>query len=545
MMKKFSLLVAFALVIKVVIAQSVDDGKKFMYYERYTSAKSVFDKLVAANPANADAAYWLGQSMLQLKDVAGAKAVYQKALQANGSNPLLLVGMGAVELQEGKAADARQRFETAISLTKAKDIEVLNAIGRANTLAKAGDATYAIEKLKIAPTIKGFKNPETDILIGDAYKKNIDGGAAVTAYNDALTIDPKYAAAKCRIGRVYATQGKEQEAVFTKYFNDAVALDPGYAPAYYELYFWYYFRDVNKAKEYFAKYKANTDQTPAIEYEEASLLYASGDFKGAIDKADQLLKGEGNTADARLYRLKGYSYDKLGDSTKALENMDVFFSKATEDQVIPDNLAKEAALLAKFPGRDAQTEEFFNKAIAADTLIQNKVDYATQAVAYYKRAGNQQKTSEWITRTLTLKPNYTKTDLYNAGYEQFKAKNYTAADSLFGVYKQKYPDETYGYYWAARSKWAIDSTMEKGLANDDFMKMVAIAEKDKDKFKNVLITSYGYLAGYAANIKKDRPAAIGYLDKILELDPTNKDAADSKQILQKAGNAPPKKGAGK
>jgi len=84
-----------------------------------------------------------------------------------------------------------------------------------------------------------------------------------------------------------------------------------------------------------------------------------------------------------------------------------------------------------------------------------------------------------------------------------------------------------------------------GLANDDFMKMVAIAEKDKDKFKNVLITSYGYLAGYAANIKKDRPAAIGYLDKILELDPANKDAADSKQILQKAGNTPPKKGAGK
>ena len=98
MMKKFSLLVAFALVIKVVVAQSVDDGKKFMYYERFTSAKAVFEKLVAANPANADAAYWLGQSMLQLKDVAGAKAVYQKALQTSGSNPLLLVGTGAVEL---------------------------------------------------------------------------------------------------------------------------------------------------------------------------------------------------------------------------------------------------------------------------------------------------------------------------------------------------------------------------------------------------------------------------------------------------------------
>ena len=87
--------------------------------------------------------------------------------------------------------------------------------------------------------------------------------------------------------------------------------------------------------------------------------------------------------------------------------------------------------------------------------------------------------------------------------------------------------------------------MEKGLANDDFLKMIAIAEKDKDKFKNVLITSYGYLAGYSANIKKDRPTAISYLDKILEIDPANKDAQDSKEVLKKAGSPPPKKGTGK
>ena len=37
-----------------------------------------------------------------------------------------------IELLEGKTNDARQRFETAISLSKAKDIDVLNAIGQAN-----------------------------------------------------------------------------------------------------------------------------------------------------------------------------------------------------------------------------------------------------------------------------------------------------------------------------------------------------------------------------------------------------------------------------
>jgi len=38
MIKKLSLIVALALIAKGITAQSVDDGKKFMYYERYTSA---------------------------------------------------------------------------------------------------------------------------------------------------------------------------------------------------------------------------------------------------------------------------------------------------------------------------------------------------------------------------------------------------------------------------------------------------------------------------------------------------------------------------
>ncbi len=45
-------------------AQTMEEGKKFMYYERYKSAKGVFEKLVAANPNNVDAVYWLGQAMI-------------------------------------------------------------------------------------------------------------------------------------------------------------------------------------------------------------------------------------------------------------------------------------------------------------------------------------------------------------------------------------------------------------------------------------------------------------------------------------------------
>jgi len=51
---KRSLSLAFVAVFLVqqLLAQSIEDGKKFMYYERFKSAKDVFEKLVAANPKN-------------------------------------------------------------------------------------------------------------------------------------------------------------------------------------------------------------------------------------------------------------------------------------------------------------------------------------------------------------------------------------------------------------------------------------------------------------------------------------------------------------
>jgi TolA-binding protein len=71
------------------LAQSVQEGVNHLYAKRYQSAKSVFDKLIASNPNNIEATYWLGQNYLAQKNIAGAKAVYEKALAANGNAPFI------------------------------------------------------------------------------------------------------------------------------------------------------------------------------------------------------------------------------------------------------------------------------------------------------------------------------------------------------------------------------------------------------------------------------------------------------------------------
>jgi len=236
-MKKTSiaLMVAGFISITQLMAQSIQEGVNHLYADRDQSAKAVFDKLIAANPNNLDAIYWLGQSYIEMNDVKSARDLYDKALTTNGNAPLILVGRGQVDLIDNKTNEAKQRFEAAITQSKGKkgdDPNVLNAIGRANIIAKTGDIAYAIEKLKIASD-RDPKNPDIFLNLGDAYRKTHDGGLAVTNYDKAIAVSPTFARAEFRKAKIYETQRNWE--VFTDHINKTVTMDPKFAPAYYDL----------------------------------------------------------------------------------------------------------------------------------------------------------------------------------------------------------------------------------------------------------------------------------------------------------------------
>ena len=90
-MKKFSItfLVAGLLFVSAIQAQSIQDGVKDLFAKRYKGAKATFEKLLASNPNNIEATYWLGQTHLEMDDVTGAKNVYSKALVSSANAPLL------------------------------------------------------------------------------------------------------------------------------------------------------------------------------------------------------------------------------------------------------------------------------------------------------------------------------------------------------------------------------------------------------------------------------------------------------------------------
>jgi Flp pilus assembly protein TadD len=526
-------------------AQSIDEGKKFMYYEKWRSAKSTFEKLLATNPANADAAYNLGLIYLKADDflnVGTAKEIFRKGLEAAANSPLLIAGMGHVELLEGKTQDARNRFETAISLSQGKSIPVFNAIGLANGDydSKNGDPTYAIEKLKQATMVKGFKDPETYCLLGDAYRKLIDGGSAITAYQNALNISPNYARASYRSGKVYQTQGATQNDVFMKYYNEAIAKDANYGPVYNNLFNYYYNFDINKAGGYLDTYLniMGADEPKGCYYR-ASVKYAQALNKESITKANECIaeaKAAGQEPYSKLYGLIGYAYDKLGDSVNAKSAFETFFAKAKSTDIGPTDKTTYANILLKFPGNEETAGKLVDEAVALDTVETSKVASLKGMAQRFETAKNFAAAAEWYKKILNTKRNPSKTDIYNVASNYSRSTNYAASIEHYNIYTAKYPTETFGHYMIGVTQNKIDTMpVQQGLANPAFMKVIELGEAqwatDSAKVKTHLLNAYQHFIQFAANTQKDKKVASDYCGKFLAKDPTNAEVANFKKMF--------------
>jgi tetratricopeptide (TPR) repeat protein len=536
-MKTLVLIVIAAVFAGKSFAQSIEDGKKFLYYERFKSAKDVFQKLSSANPADEVAAYYLGQAMIGLEDVAGAKALYQQKLSATPNSPLVLAGMGHIGLIEGNTADARSRFETAINLSGAKRIDVLNAVGAPNSdpEMKNGDPSYAVDKLKLATTLKGFKDPEVWCNLGDAYRKINDGAGAAVSYQAALALNPKYARAPYRTARLYQTQGISQEPLYLRLYDEAIAMDPNYAPAFKALYRYYYETDVTKSAMYLDKALAVSDDDPSACYLKASMKFAQGLNAEAISKANECISVGGTNPYPNLFGLKAFAYLKTNDSANAKSSFEEYFKKQTPSKIGAGDYSAYAVTLLKFAGNEQAAATYIDKAVALDTLEKNKVDYLKVMAAYFRDKNNFVEAASWYNKVLYVKRNYNNVDLYNAGYNYFRSAKFDSSVAVFNKYTAKYPDDMFGYYMGAKASSGIDSTLTTGVAAAAYLKAIEIGEKavDKVKIKDQLVGAYTFMMQYSFNIKRDQATAISYADKALALDPTDPQSIKNKEFVTK------------
>ena len=514
-------------------AQSIQEGVNHLYAGRYKSATSVFEKLLAVNPNNIEAIYWLGQTYLENESImasriAATRQLYEKALQTTNGAPLIQVGMGHVELLENKMNEARQHLETALTMTKndrkGNDPVIETAVGRAITDSKTGDYAYAVKLLEDA-TAKDPKNTETLLQLGNAYRKagqGSGGGKAYTTYLKALQVNPAFAVASLRLAQLFMSQNNND--LVLQYLNEAITKDPKFSNAYYELFYYYFYRTkYAEAEEQLKKFIDSKLPESDIgdQYLYAQLCWARKDFDCAITKAESVVAAMGANTKPKVYRLLADAYYNKADYPNAKKNSDMFFAKKNpEDVILPDYEIK-ALILAKMGGTPDEVYTTYISGIALDTTVDAKLGYLKKGHAYFKDNKIWDKDALIVTKIIELKPKPIINDYFDQTLAYYFSNDFAKSRETALLMRDKFPDQPYGYEWAFNVANAVDTVRQDSIAVPDAISLYGFAEKDTTKYKKQYISTVRFLAAYYINKAKDKDKSLEYFRKWLAIDTAN------------------------
>ena len=550
---KFVALAFSVLAFISVQAQTIQDGLSLIHTERYNEAGALFKKLAQGTPS-ADNQYYLGYYYLKTNKLDSAQMAFEKGVQLDEKSYLNQVGLGTVALGKGDRAKAKELFDVAEKKNK-KSAETLYRIGEAYTLfEKNSDPAEAIRLLDEA--VKRDKNlADAYIAKGDALMLRNEGGAAVTAYEYALTAKPNYAVAHNRIGQIYL-RGKNYNLALENY-KKAIEADPNFAPAYKDLAELYFLgQKYKQAADNFDLFMQKSGSTdPELELRATQFAFVADDYVKALQLLEKVKSKSSNPMIKRMY---GWSYFKTNEPDKAIENLNEFIKVAPEKIVGDDYkyLGRSYNLKAVADGKpyDSTGVVYILKGADLDT---NKAD----AAATYKEvaslvygAKDYDRAIEAYTKGIALDTAAKSliNDYYYLGLSYFQKASRTIAegadsvqilqakralnmkaDSIFAIVTVKSPEWPYAYYWRGVSLYnAYDrqENIDKGISAPHYAKFAELAEKDttdQAKYKNFLKVVYNYLGFYNMTTVKDEAKAKDYWTKLLAIDPENANAKEA------------------
>lgn len=531
-MKRILFLTVLILSFGALSAQSLEQGHQHLYYERYQSAENTYHQVLKQDVNNSGAWYGLVTAYLLQNNPDKASDTIKAAPATIQSDPYYNIACGAALLYQDKKEEASLYFNEALERTKEKDAGVLAAVARAHIEAKTGDANYAINLLEKAIK-RDKKNPELYVLTGDAYRKLNNGTEAFKAYKDALDKNENYAAAYHKIGEIFLTQKNSE--IYLENFNKAVSVDPNYAPSLYKLYAYEFYHDAGKAMNYYKDYLTKSDRTLQNDYDIADLLYLNKQYDQAIKKADGLVQSQGDKVQPRLYKLISYSYAANKDTAQAISYMQQYFGKEADSNFIIKDYEAMSDFYAAMPGQDSLAAVYLERGVALEKDTAVLYTYYKKLADMAKERKDYAAQAEWLGKYYSGNDKASNLDLFYWGIAHYRTENYPMADSIFGIYISKYPEQGFGYYWQAKSKALVDKDMAEGLAIPVYQKLIEVLQTDTtdENAKKWTAEAYGYLAAYEVNAKKNFAAAIDYFEKVLEVDPDNENAKKYIAILEK------------
>jgi Flp pilus assembly protein TadD len=532
MKRQFSALILVGFISLNSIGQSLEEGKKFLYYERNKSALGVLKKLAAAKPNDPQNIYWLAQAYLANDDFKEAKKLIEG--QKNNNDPWILAALGHMDVLQKNTEAAREKFDRALEAGKSKkgiyNNDILLAVGRANADGdnKTGDAKYAVEKLLLAAA-QDKQNPEPPLLLGICYLKmgREFGGESVTAFREAVKRNPNYAKAYYRMGRIYQVQ-KSYDLMMEE-FDKAIKADAGFGLTYLSYFLHYQYRDVNLAKENLDKYVANTDKDCNSDFYLADYLYRAGKYDESLQKTKAMETGDCRDF-PRLNILYAYNYDKLNDAANAKIYLDKYFAAMQPEKIVPADFEFAAKFYAKVPGNETQAITYFTQAAELATAKNEKIEFINYAAKVAADAKLFAEQIRLLTKITEVKGAINEGDYYSLSKAAIDAKEWVLADSLSQSYVNAFPEKPQGYGFRVLIAKAQDADTSKGLAIEPITLYNDLLLKDAAKNKKTIYSNYYYLLIYYAQKAGDIKSAIDITNKMMALYPEGEEYNFAKNI---------------
>ena len=533
-MKKLLMTVAVLVTAAGATAQTLGDAIKLTDKEQFEKATGAFRKLVTAEPQNAEAWFYFGESYWENERADSAEACYRMGVGANPKYPLNKVGLGKVLWSQGRTADAQALFTEAVSTAcdKANKFpkplqgntyrEVAEAIAQGNSKDLIKAQEFIAKALEMDP-----KNPETYVLKGDVlFDQNPrDGSAPLENYKTAINMDALNPKPVTRKAFMYY-RANNLDAAISEYDN-AIAVDAAFAPAYRgRAEAWFKKRDFDKATADMNKYLELNKGNQSARIRNAQFLFLTGKYQESLNEISAL-EGEG-VKNIVLKRLKGYDQVEMKDAAAGKATLDAYFSEQPSDKHVATDHEYYGKALAAL-GNDSLAGESMLKGARMDRTKDYLFVEASKAFSKAKRY--DQAVAAMKEKIAAGKPETN--DYYYLGDAANKGKRWMTADSAWATYIERNPNAYQGYKFRARAQNGMDSTETKTFVAKPFYDEMLLKMKpeEKEKYKADVEEALNYLGLYFLYNKeaRDLPKAKCYFEKVKAL---NAGTSITKQVTE-------------
>lgn len=499
----------------------IREARRLIEIDQNQKALEVLNEAVQTYPNEAVVWYYLGVARLKGGQRDKARECFEKGIALNEKEPLCYVGRGYISMFENNPQKAKLDFDNALSISKSKNIKALQAVSEAYLT----DPKLVNEAVNLLLKAKAMndQDPETIILLGDAYLRQNNGGLAVSSYENAALLDNKIAKPYYKIGLVYQQSRNYSGALES--FAKAIEIDPGYTLAYKELGELYYqLKEADKAVDAYKKYLSLTDNPEIGKLRYAFFLFMARNFAAANETFRELVqKDDVSPITLRFYAV---SLFEAGDYQQSRNIFEQYFSKSPQSEIEAADYSYFGKLFLK-QNEDSLAGVSFQKSLS----LERKQPEVLQLLAEtYFKSKKYPEAIALYEQLLAVRTKPSSQDYYTLGRAYYFNKEYEKADAMFMKLIDRQPNMAVGYLWEARAKSNLDPESENGLAKPFYEKVIEKASSTPEKSKNDLVEAYSYL-GYYHFIKQEKPVSKSYWQKVLALNPEDVKAKEAIKAL--------------